>query len=461
MPRTLLLLTPAILVAAITPRGVLAKEEYTVTVTYAVRPAKPLPDGLRAVAVIDAGVETRGAEQQDREAKWSKIAADMIEAMLQGANQRFDTGLAVAKRQFTKQVLDEQDLRLAGLVEGDAAERAGKLLDVQGLVTSQIIIDIDVSKTAKSTIDWTGFLGGAIEQFTDRRDDRRDEGRAHPRSAERRDRPRRVDRAPADPTRRRVYVDPRASRRSGYYAQPAAPYPPPEAEPAAPLPTREVEEVSRHVTVQCSFSLIDAVTGEAILQHSPPPFQKKDKTSPDFFFGNMVQDVDLDPVDHFVGELVEQAVREFVGMIVPVEIDAAYELVGRGKHGEAGIRSLRADDYAQALDHLQTAYRDDPEECETVFAMGVVSELMGRPEQALDAYRRAAAMEDVDDDELAVYVAAKQRLTAHLDRIIRPGQPPDPRSGRPPGRPDASGQPPPATQPAATHPPASSPASGG
>src|SRR4029077_3840139 len=51
--------------------------------------------------------------------------------------------------------------------------------------------------------------------------------------------------------------------------------------------TREVEEISRNLTVQCSFTLIDAVTGQSIVQFSPPPYQKLDKSSPNFLFGAM------------------------------------------------------------------------------------------------------------------------------------------------------------------------------
>ena len=118
----------------------------------------------------------------------------------------------------------------------------------------------------------------------------------------------------------------------------------------APAPTfgmKQVEEISRNLTVQCSFTLIDAVTGQSLVQFSPPAYQKVDKSSPDFLFGSMHQE-ELDPVDHFIGELVEQAVQEFVSLMVPTEVEYHYELLGKHARGEAGVRAVRADDFDAA-----------------------------------------------------------------------------------------------------------------
>src|SRR4030095_13462252 len=73
-----------------------AKEKELITIAYVVSPPKPLPEGLKTVAVIDSGVETRGAQENERERKWSTMAADMIEAMLSDGSTRFPSGLKVA-----------------------------------------------------------------------------------------------------------------------------------------------------------------------------------------------------------------------------------------------------------------------------------------------------------------------------------------------------------------------------
>ncbi|HQE44627.1 MAG TPA: tetratricopeptide repeat protein [Phycisphaerae bacterium] len=429
----------------------LAKERTAVTVSYVLAPPQPLPDGLKGVAVIDAGVQTQGAREDERERKWSAIAADMIEAMLQNAGTQYGGGLAVAKRSQTKRILEEQDLRLSGLVEGADATRAARLLAVQGLITSRLIINIDVQKSSKSTLDWGGILGGAIQGFAGSRE------RA-PRTVIVRPAPR-VVRQPVrvDPRVR----DPRATPRRGIlYAPGYRPTrsPRPEVEGGGfggfaefGLKTKEVEEISRSLTVQCSFSLIDANTGRSLVQYSPPPFQKTDSASPDFLFGGLMDDAELDPVDHFIGELVERATREFVGMLVPVPFEQTYTLELRGKRGEAAIRAIRADDFETAARQLEAALReDDDDKGKLAFVLGVVRELQGDYAGALKMYRQAAAARDPDKDMLPVYMGAKQRLTNHMNRIMVPSAGPagNPPAGMPPGVAPAQMQPSAQTPPA-------------
>lgn len=445
----------ALALLSLSATACMAKERATVSVAYVIGPPAPLPEGLSAVAVIDAGVKTEGTQENAREQKWSAMAADMVEAMLQNAGAEFGSPLAVAKRSQTQRILEEKDLRLAGLVEGAEATRAGKLLAVQGLITSRIVIHLDVTKGSKSTVDWAGILGGVVGGLNDRDRNRRDVPQRRPAVV--------VRRVPADP-RARGPRDPRARPRTTLYRQDYRPTRSPRPAGGAfgggiEFKTREVEEISRSLTVQCSFSLIDATTGQALTQYSPPPYQKTDSASPDFLFGGMVDEADLDPVDHFIGELVERATQEFVGMLVPVRVEQEYSLELSGKRGEAAIRALRADDFDAAMQNLDAvAGGKDDDEGEYSFAAGVVCELMGNPEKALKLYRQASAAPDVDEDELPKYLAAKKRLTEHLGRMLSPealkariaapvpagGSPPPP----PPASPPAEAAPPPQTSPA-------------
>lgn len=430
-------------------RAVAKDEKADVTVNYVLAPSKELPEGLKAVAVIDSGVETHGAKEADREKKWSQMAADMIESMLANSAARFGTGLQVVQRRKTKQILAEKDLQLAGLVDGPTAEKAGKLLAVQGLISSQITINIDTQRRSKSTMDWGGVMGavaqGAASGLMNRHSPRtvivQPQPVYHPRGAV----------AYADPRSR----DPRMLRyrRYGYdnRYRPAGTTvvvtesaPPPIF--AAPgFGTKEVEEISRSLTIQCSFTLIDAVTGQALVQFSPPPYQKLDKSSPDFLFGSMHQE-DLDPVDHFIGELVEQAVQEFVSTMVPTEVEYKYEVVGKHKESELAVRAVRADDYDVAYDKFASEAQSKKDADEAVFALGVLSEMRGKFDQALNYYRRAASM-NVKGDELAMYLSAKKRLTDHLPRIMKnpptgaplpQGAPPADSAASPSPRPDAA-----------------------
>ncbi len=396
-----------VVVVALAGASCAAKETHRVTLSYVVVPERPLPEGLRTVAVIDSGVTTQGAQQADREQKWSGIAADMIEAMLQQGSY-YGSPLQVAMRRETQKVLQEQDLRLAGLVDGESATRAGRLLAVQGLIASRITITMDVQRSTRSTIDWMSVLGEFAGSA-------REPARVRP------------ERQPA-PRPARVYRAPRYTRdsREAYVHDPRVHPPAPVAPPSSggggqfTLRTREVEEISRHLTVTCSFSLIDAVTGQALMQYSPPPYRKTDKVSPNFLFGGLIDEADLDPVDHFIGELVERGTQEFASMLVPTRIEVSYELVGRQTRSEAGIRALRADDYEEAMQSFQEELAKRPDSDEVAFAMGVTSELMGDPKQALAYYRQALGMRKVGEDRLPIYEAARNRLVAHIGRLLRP-----------------------------------------
>lgn len=415
-----------------------AKERQTVTVSYLLGPARPAPEGLRAVAVINSGVSTQGIQQDEREAKWSVMAADMIEAMLQAGSGLVAQPILVAKRSETQAVLREHDLALAGMVAGDQAAAAGKLLAVQGLITSRIVVQLDEQRTTRSTLDWMSIMGGAMRETLGSR------GQAGPPPgavapapapvAGPRGRPAQIRRGPDG----RTYVVQRAPaavvspRYRGNPVQVYVPQPPGAVQQSRSaggggltIKTRDVEEISRSLTVQCSFTLIDVATGQALLQYSPPPFRKQDRRSPDFFFGSLMGEKDLDPVDHFIGELVERATQEFVSMLVPVQVQYTYELTARRSASEEALRALRADDYDRALAGLERNLIKYSDDHECMFAAGVVCELMGRPQEALQWYRRALSTKGVDSDEERVYSAAKDRLTAHLGRIlaaVRPGE---------------------------------------
>jgi hypothetical protein len=367
-----------------------AKEKLDVTVSYIVAPPRPLPAGLSAVAVLDAGVQSRGPRQDERERKWSQIAGDMIEGMLQSSSD-MPGGLQVVDRGLTRQILAEQDLKLAGLVEGAAATQAGRLLNVQGLITSSLTIQIETQETARQTVDWGAVLGGAVRLMAPP---------AEPRSKVRVYRDRRTGRV--------LYAERVYSR--GY-----------QAAPAPRMPTRAVREISRRMMVQCKFALVDATTGQSLVVYAPPPFRKEDESAPSFAFGG---EGELNPIDPFIGELVERAVGEFVAQLVPSRVEVTYQLVGKDQ-AEAGIRALRADDYAAAITHFQAALAKKFRP-ESLFALGVTYELMGSPAQALDVYRRLTALEDVDSDDLEIYLAAKKRLTEHLPRIVGAAPPPVP-----------------------------------
>jgi len=69
------------------------------------------------------------------------------------------------------------------------------------------------------------------------------------------------------------------------------------------------------------------------------------------------------------------------------------------------------------MKHFKAARAEDPKDHCSAFAMGVTSELLGDHSGALKHYRQAAGMPDVDDEKLAMYLSAKDRVASHQGRI--------------------------------------------
>jgi hypothetical protein len=337
-------------------------ETFNASISYVLEPTQKVPDGLSTVAILDAGVETKAGdtEDKDRSVKWATIAADMMEKMIQDSATKLGTGLTVAKRRDTTKVMAEKDMKMAGLVDGGAAAQAAKLLDVQGIIASKLNIRVEVKEGKSRTVSAASIAAYA-----------------------------------------------------GYHWGGGS----------GAVDTEESSQISRNMTVQCSFTLMDATTGQAIVQYSPKPFRKFDNKKPGPVFGSSKTEADLDSVDCIIGELVEQGTREFVSTFVPCQVDYTYELKsGKSEESGKGMRSLRMDDFDNAMTFFKAAMAKDPEDHRTVFAMGVTSELMQNWDDALKYYRQAVGMPGLDEQDQAMYLAAKARVTDHKDRIRKAGK---------------------------------------
>ncbi|NLX12980.1 MAG: tetratricopeptide repeat protein [Phycisphaerales bacterium] len=329
-------------------------EKYDVTISYVLEPTQSLPQGLTTVAVIDSEVKTDGTEDTDRIQKWSKISADMIEQMIDEAAKKHGSPLTVAKRRETSKIMAEKDMVAAGLVSGNQAQAAAQLLNVQALITSDLNIRTEVKASKKTSYQMSHLYGYG------------------------------------------------GWRRGGG---------------GGGTTSEELDAIARNITLQPKYAMVD-LSGQAILDYAPKPFRKLDSKKPSGFYGRSSGEADLDPVDHYIGELVEQGTREFVSMFVPCEVEYSYELrSSRNEDSASGILALRADDYDSAKQFFRSALANDPKDHRSAFCLGVTSELTGDWDAALKYYRQAAAMPGLDDDEVRMYVAAKDRVTEHKDRI--------------------------------------------
>ena len=79
-----------------------ASEKCEVTIRYTLEPTKPLPAGLKSVAILDSAADVTGGEDEKLAQRWTTIAADMIEQKLAEAASSGGPQLTVAKRLETR-----------------------------------------------------------------------------------------------------------------------------------------------------------------------------------------------------------------------------------------------------------------------------------------------------------------------------------------------------------------------
>ena len=399
-----------------------AKDRENVTISYVIPSKQALPPGIRTLTVVDFGAISNEPQAADMRAlKWSAIGADLTEAMLR-ASTADGSAIIVTQRSQTRQAYFNQEdtSGSAGLLRPEAATRLGTALNVNALAVGDIEIQIN-DLQGRRRVNWDRILGGVGGRPSQRRYEPRYQ----------RD---------GDWDRDRAYY--RGSRRYGGRALNMSP--------------SEIDEVNRALSVKCTFALLDSANGQPIAQYTPPAMQRRDNRPPNFAFGRYMPDQELNPIDYFIGELVERAAQDFVNQIAPTRVEVTYLLEGSGKDYERGLRYYRQRDYRRAYDAFEDAHQDERDDAEYPFAMGVMAELMGDLPRALDLYRRATTSEDIDDDELPQYLEARDRLAAHLGRgpigggftEVRPitPMPPPPPSGRPYSPPPTNYPPPPPPQ---------------
>lgn len=184
------------------------------------------------------------------------------------------------------------------------------------------------------------------------------------------------------------------------------------------IDTEETTSISRTVTVQPSFHLVDASTGKDWYTWTPDaPFQQSDEEKPSMLFGSGKTEADLDPRDHIVARCIEEAVFEFTSHLIPIDYDFAIEVESSGNEDCAeGVKLLRAEEYDTALEAFQRALAEDDEDHKAVFCAGVACEALGRFDDALSFYKQACM-----GSNRAQYVEARDRVKQLKDRVRTSG----------------------------------------
>ncbi len=176
--------------------------------------------------------------------------------------------------------------------------------------------------------------------------------------------------------------------------------------------TEEVDTVSRTMTVQSEFKLIDTADNRVWEHYSPNTYTGTDKTKASPIFGSSRTEAELTPQDTIIATLIERAAREFISRLMPCRIDVdAVVVSSNNKHCVQGVKMLRGEMYDEAVSMFKTAWVANSDDHRAAYGAGVACEASGRYDEALRFYKRACAGADS-----ARYREARDRMKAYGHR---------------------------------------------
>lgn len=283
--------------------------------------------------------------------KWSDLATTILASLVNDSRSRFGTDITVAERRDTKGVFEEADLAAAGMSTRKGGS-PGQLLDAEGYLLSRINVKIEKHVGKQRTLSGLDLAGFG--------------GRGYGGG--------------------RVNAE-----------------------------TEEVETVTRNMTVQTEFKLLDTGNGKVWEQFTPRTYSQTDKTSASPIFGSSQTEAELTPQDRIIYGLVDTGAREFISQLVPTQIEVqAYVESSSNKSCSEGVRMLRAEAWDDALSFFKVALNESSSDHAAAFGAGVACEASGRFDEALKFYNQACAGEDHPD-----YRNARDRVKTYGKRVIK------------------------------------------
>ena len=281
--------------------------------------------------------------------KWSQMCATILQSLINESRNRFGTPITVSDRRDTQVTFDEADLAASGM-STRAGGSGGKLLAVDGIILSKIDVKVEKHIGKQRTLAGLSLAGFGGHGWGGGSTDIR---------------------------------------------------------------TEEVETVTRSMTVQTDFRLIDTADNRVWEQHSPRPFQSTDRTKASPIFGSSSTEADLTPQDAIIATLVDKAAREFVSRLMPCRIEVDAEVVSSGNANcVQGVRMLRAEAFRDAVAFFEAAMREDSNDHQAAFGAGIASEASGQYDAALSFYKRACAGRASAD-----YREARDRMKTYGSRV--------------------------------------------
>jgi len=283
--------------------------------------------------------------------KWSDMSTTIMASLVNDSRSRFGTDVTVTERRDTKPVFDEADLAAAGMSTKKGGG-GGQLMDADGYIVGKINVKTQVLAGRERTLSGLNLAGFGGHRSGGGRVD---------------------------------------------------------------VQTEEVETVTRNMTVQTEFKLIDSSNAKVWEQFAPRTYSRSDRTKVNPIFGSSQTEAALTPQDKIIYVLVERGAREFISQLMPCRIDVEAEIVSSGnKNCVDGVRLLRAEAWDEAVSNFKAALNADGNDHAAAFGAGVASEASGNFDEALKFYNRACA-----GQENSSYREARDRVKMFGSRVQR------------------------------------------
>lgn len=285
--------------------------------------------------------------------QWSDMSVTIMHSLVNESRSQFGTNVEISDRRDTQVTFDEADLAAAGMSMRRGGS-PGRLQHAQGAILSQIDVKVEKHIGRQRTLSGFSIHGGGGRYY----------------------------------------------RHGGW------------GHGGGSIRTREVETVSRNITVQTAFKLLDTSNNRVIEYYSPKTFTATDRTKASPIFGSSRTEAELTPRDRIIATLVERGAREFISRLMPCRMDVETVVeASRNRACARGVRYLRAESYDSARAEFDTALASNPDDHRAAYGAGIACEATGRFADALDYYRQACMGAD-----LRIYREARDRMNNYADR---------------------------------------------
>lgn len=258
--------------------------------------------------------------------KWSDMSATILQSLVNESRERFGTDIEVSDRRDTQITFDEADLAASGMSDRQGGG-GGQLQAAEGAILSNINVKVEKHKGKQRTLSGFSAWGGGGH------------GWGH----------------------------------GGGSAR-----------------TEEVDTVTRNMTVQTEFKLLDTSNNKVWTHYLPKTYRSTEKTEASPIFGSSQTEAELTPEDAIIATLIERGAREFVSKLMTCRIDVEAVVESSGNENcVQGVKMLRAESYDSALASFKLALTENPNDHRAAYGAAIACEASGKFDDAMKYYKQA------------------------------------------------------------------------